>query len=116
MWEIPIILANQPDIVLHAKKKTNCLLTEIAVPDDTNFNTEETEKLSKYNDLEINISRKWKLGTKTVAVITGILATFREGLDHSLQVLSGPLSAIEPQKVILMSTAHSIGKCWGKRL
>jgi hypothetical protein len=98
------------------KKQKTCLPTDIAIPDDSNVNTEETEKLSEYKDLEIDISMKWKLRTKSLPVITGALGTFQEGLDQSLQVLPGHLLAIELQKVTVISTAHSIGKCWGKWL
>lgn len=57
MWDVPIvihrtILANRPDIVLHDKKEKTCLLIDIVVPDDTNFMLKETEKISKYKDLE----------------------------------------------------------------
>jgi len=34
--------------VLYDKKDNTCLLTDIAIPDDSNFNTKETEKLRKY--------------------------------------------------------------------
>jgi len=62
MWYVPVItdrtiLANPPDIVLHDKKEKICLLIDITIPDDSNLNTKETEKLSKYNDLEIEVSR-----------------------------------------------------------
>ena len=46
---------------------------------------------------------------KTVSVIVGELGTIENGLDENLQLLSGHRSAIELQKVTLMSTA----KCWG---
>jgi len=39
-----------------SKEKTH-LLINIATPDDSNVNTKETEKLSKYKDLENNVSR-----------------------------------------------------------
>jgi hypothetical protein len=53
-----MILANLPDIVLFdKKKKETCLLINIAITDDSNVNTKETEKLTKYKDLEIEVSR-----------------------------------------------------------
>jgi len=36
----------------------------IAILDYVNINTKETEKLSKYKDLEMQVSRMWKLRTK----------------------------------------------------
>jgi hypothetical protein len=40
----------------------------VVTPDGSNVNTKETEKLSKYKDLEIEVSRMWKVRTKVVPV------------------------------------------------
>jgi len=99
MWDVPVItdstiVANQPDIVLHDKIKKNCLLNEIAMPDDSNINTIETEKLSKYKDLEIAVKWMWKVRTKIVSVIIGALGTIEKALDLNLQLLPGQPLAI----------------------
>jgi len=80
----------------------------MALPDDSNVNTKETEKLSKYKDLEIEVSRMWKVRTEIVPVVIGALRTIEKGLDQNLQLLPGYRSATELQKIALMSTAHSI--------
>jgi len=61
MWDVPFItdwaiLANQPGIVLCDEKEKTCLLIDIARLDDSNVNTNDTKKLSKYKDLEIEVS------------------------------------------------------------
>ena len=48
MWDVPVItdgtlLANWRDIVLHDKKEKTYILINIAIPDDSNVNTEESE-------------------------------------------------------------------------
>jgi len=48
-------------------------LINVAIPDDSNVNTKEIEKLSKYKDIEIEVSRIWKVRTKILAVIIGPL-------------------------------------------
>jgi hypothetical protein len=53
----------------------------------------------------------WELRKKLVPVITGTLGTVKEGSDQNLQLIPGHLSATELQKITLMSTEHSIGKC-----
>jgi hypothetical protein len=73
MWDVSgitdrTVLANQPDIELHDKKENTWWLISIAKPDDSNNNTKETEKLNNYKDLEIDVSRMWKL-TKIVPVV-----------------------------------------------
>jgi hypothetical protein len=72
MWDALVItdqtvLPNRPDKLLHDKREKTCLLNDMALPDDSNVN-EDTEKLSKYKDLETEVNRTWKVGTKFVSV------------------------------------------------
>ena len=55
----------------------------------------------------------WKVRTKIVPVIIGALGTIRRGLDQNLRLIPGNRSALEQQKVTLMSPAQDIVKCWG---
>jgi hypothetical protein len=66
-------------------KERNSLLINTAIPDDSNINTKETEKLSKYTDLQIKVSTMWTDRTKTVPVIIGALGTIMKGLDQNVQ-------------------------------
>jgi hypothetical protein len=66
--------------------------------------------------MEIAISRMFIVRTKIVPVTIGALGRVKKGSDQNLQLLAGHRSASELQKVTLMSTAHSIVKCWGKSL
>jgi len=50
------VLANRPDIVLCDEKEKTCLLIDIARADDSNINANNTKKLSKYKDLDIEVS------------------------------------------------------------
>jgi len=59
--------SNSTSTVLHDVKEKICLLIDIATPYDSNINTKEAEKLSKYKDLEIEVSRKWTVRTKTAS-------------------------------------------------
>jgi len=90
-----------------------CLLIDRAIPDDSNLNTKEIEKLSKYKDMEIKVSRMWKERRKIVPVVTGALGKIKKGLDKNLQLLPGHPSAREIQKITLMSTVHIIRKVLG---
>jgi len=88
-------------------------LINIAIPDDSNFNTKETEKLSKYKDLETEVNRMCKVRTKTVPLIVGALETIKKGLGQNLQLFAGHPLATELQKITLMSNAHIIHKMLG---
>jgi hypothetical protein len=88
-------------------------LINIAIPDDSNFNTKETEKLSKYKDLETEVNRTWKMRTKTVPLVVGALETIKKGLGQNLQLFPGHPLVTELQKITLMSNAHIIHKMLG---
>jgi hypothetical protein len=76
------------------------------IADDPNGNTKETAKLSQYKELDIAVSRVWKVRIKTVPVTIGALGTVKKGLEQNFQLLPGHRSATELQKVTLMSTAQ----------
>jgi len=59
------------------------------------MNTKENKQLNKYKDLEIEVSRMWKLRTKIVSDIIGALGTIKKVLDQNVQLLPGHLSATE---------------------
>ena len=95
------------------RKEKICLLIDVAISDDSNFNTKETEKLSKHEDPENGVSRMWEVRTKIVPVIVGALETIKKGLGQNLQLFAGHPLATELQKITLMSNAHIILKVLG---
>jgi len=64
MMMIMIMMMIGPDIVLNGKGEKTCLLINRAILNYSNINIKETAKISKYTDLEIKVSRMWKLRTK----------------------------------------------------
>jgi len=68
------------------------------MPNDSNVNKKETEKLSNYKDLEIAVKRMWKVRTKVVPIISDALGTIKKALDLNLQSLIGHPSAIGLQE------------------
>jgi len=90
------------------------LLVDVAIPNELSVKITETKKLSKYQDLEIEVSRMWKVRIKIVPVIIGALVTIKKGLDQSLLLCPGHPLATELQKVTLINT--SFVQCWGKSL
>jgi len=92
------------------EKEKTCLLINIVTPDNSNSNTKETEKLSKYKDLEIEISRMCKVRAKIVPIVPEALETIKKRLDKNVQFLPGHLLAKELQKIThhnKHSTHHS---------
>ena len=108
MCDIPVIRdwtvqAKRPDTVLHDKKKKTLLLTDIAI-------TAKNKQIPRPGDR----------GQQDVESEDKNCASYNwsitKGLHHNLQLLPSHLSAIQLQKIPLMSIAHSNGKCWGTLL
>jgi hypothetical protein len=85
----------------------------IAIPDYSNVNRKENEKLRKYKDLEIDVTSMWKVSTKIVPIIITALGAIKKALGKNLKLLQGHPSAIELHKFTLMSTANIICKVLG---
>ena len=83
LWDMPIhtdkeITANRPDIVIRDKLENKCFFIDVSVPSQCNVGYKETEKLSKYKYLEIEVAKIWKMKTTNVPVIVGALDLVRK--------------------------------------
>ena len=61
--------ALQPDIVLRNKKEKTALLIEISIPSDFCLNNAEIKKMTKYQDLQKQIKRSWKMKSLKIAPV-----------------------------------------------
>lgn len=78
-----IISAKHPALVVHCRKK-QCLLTIVVIPGD-NIMFNEAEKLGRYKDLKIEISRIWRARTRVVHMVIRTLGTIEEGFKKNQQ-------------------------------
>ena len=69
---------------------------------DTNVSLKIFEKLSKYKDLEIEVTKIWHLKTKTLPAVIAAL-----GMVTKLPLI---MFLTERQKITLMGTAHILRK------
>ena len=51
------IKANRPDIIVKDKEQKQCYSINMTAPPERNVSTKEVEKLSKYKNMEIEITR-----------------------------------------------------------
>ena len=86
-----------------------CKLTDVSVSSDQNTSTKANEKISKYKDLEIEITEIRRVKTEIMPVIVGELALISKGMEHNLGKISGAININELQKIILLETysAHA---------
>ena len=94
MWDTTIptagkIKANRPDICLRDKKANTCLLIDISCPADGNVGRKHAEKLAKYGDLRVEVSRMWQCRTQVVPVVLGALGTVHAGIARWLDIIPG---------------------------
>ena len=84
-------------------------LIDVSVPSDQNTSTKVTEKISKYKDLEIEITQIRRVKTEIVPVIVDELALISKGMQYNLGKISGAININELQKIILLETysAHA---------
>ena len=83
---------------------------DVAVPSDQNISLKEFQKLSKYKDIEIEVTKMWKLKTKIIPVVIGALGMIKKGTQNFIDQIPGKLSLQEMQKIVLTNTAHILRK------
>ena len=115
LWDFPIqtdrtIKANRPDIVIIDKEKKTCLLLDVSIPADKNTSLKTFEKLSKYQDLAIELEKSTKVKTKTVPVIIGSLGIINRSTLNYIKQIPGIISIDEIQKITLLGTANILRK------
>ena len=115
MWDTTIptarkIKANRPDICLRNKKTNTCLLIDISCPADGNVGGKHAEKLAKYGDLRVEVSRMWHCRTQVVPVVLGALGTVHAGIARWLDTIPGHHNLQHLQKSVLLGSARILRK------
>ena len=115
LWDMQVhtdktIKANKPDIIIKDKKEKTCMLIDMAVPSDRNTSVKVAEKLSKYKDLEIEVTKMWGMKTTTVPVVIGALGVIKKGIEKHIEKIPGKVNITELQKIALLGSSHILRK------
>ena len=86
------IKANKPDIIIKDKQEKTCVLIDMAIPSDRNTSVNVAMTLSKYKDLEIEITKMWGLKTITVPVAIGALGVVKKGFEEHIDKIPGKIN------------------------
>ena len=76
----------------------------MAVPGDSRIEEKELEKISKYQDLKIEIEMLWEKQATVVPVVVGSLP--RDLRKHLRTIGLQSISSSQLQKTVLLGTAH----------
>ena len=82
------------------------MLKDMAIPSDRDLSVKAGEKLFKYKDLEIEITKMWGLKTKTVPVVIGALGVIKEPIEKYIDKIPGKINITELQKIALLGSSH----------
>ena len=100
---------NIPDITVVEPKQV--WLIDVAIPGDSRIEQKEQEKLSRYQDLKIEVARLWERKATVVPVVVGALGAIPKQLEYHLNTLGLNLITISQiQKAALLGTAHILRK------
>ena len=100
------IKANKPDIIIKDKREKTCMLIDMAILSDQNTPVKVAEKLPKYKDLEIEITKMWGIKTITVPVVIGALKVVKKGIEKHTDKIPGEIKITELQKIALLGSSH----------
>ncbi|XP_067940443.1 uncharacterized protein [Watersipora subatra] len=70
-----VIKAKRLDLIPINKETKQFHVIDIAIPGDTRVVQKEDEKIGKYNELEFEINRLWKVKTEVIPIVIGALGT-----------------------------------------
>ena len=106
-----VISARRPDIVVIDKVSSVVTLIDVSIPADKHLTVKEEEKLSKYQDLRIELERLWQKRTVMVPVVIGALGSITKRLHSFLGLLGiDSLNLYILQKTALLGTATILRK------
>ena len=84
----------------------------IIIPSDENTSFKVSEKLSKYKDLKIEITRMWQMKREIIPVVVAALGgrVIKKGSEELVREIPGNVNLWEIQKTTLVGTAHILRK------
>jgi len=82
----------------------------MAIPSDPNTSVRVAEKLAKYKDQEIEITKMWGLKTITVPLVIGALGVVKKGIEKHIDRIPGKTKITEFQKIPLLGSSQIFRK------
>ena len=93
-WDFAIqtdkeIERQRPDIAVIDKEKRECKIINIAVPGDQSIKVKKLEKITKYQDLRLQVQILWDVKAAVIPIVVGALGTSKNHWNtHSYKLLA----------------------------
>ena len=84
--------------------------SDISYPADGNIARKQAEKLTKYIDLQVEVSHMWQCRTLVVPVVLGALGTVHTGIARRLDIIPGHHNLQHLQKTVLLGSSRILRK------
>lgn len=113
LWDFDIkcdrmITERRPDLVVVKKRSREAFLIDVAVPGDSRVTSKEVEKMTKYQDLAVEVQRLWELRkVRVVPIVIGTLGAIPAALPMHLKKLDIEDVTVEQlQRSAVLGTAR----------
>ena len=107
---------NKPDIVVHDRKKRECVSIDVACPFDTRVEEKEGNKIEIYQDLKRKIDRLWECRKVVVVpIVIGALGTISKRFMSWADMIGDDGYLEVMQKACLLGTARIIRRVFDMR-
>ena len=83
-----------------------CIMIDMSIPSERNVSIKEIEKLPKYKELEVEVTKMWQMKTSTVPIVVGALGLIKSSLEKYVSQILGHIRIEELQKIALLGSAH----------
>ena len=99
----------RPDLIIVDKEKKTACIIDIAVPGDNRVGTKELEKILKYQDLKMELSRMWTLNqVEVIPIVVGALGTVSKRPEGVLEKIGTVIPVEMLQMTVLLGTTRII--------
>ena len=107
--------ANRPDIIIKDRNQKKAIIIDVACPVDTNVGKKETEKISKYGGLRVELERMWGINAEVVPVIVGGLGAVTKNFNNCLAKIPGMPDPHMCQKIGLLGSKRILADVLKRR-
>ena len=103
----------RPDTVVIDKQKREYKIINIVVLTEQTIKVKKLEKITKYQDLRLEVQKLWDDKATVIPIAVGALETVSEELENHIETIEVPIVITCLQKAALLGTAFILKMVFG---